>query len=82
MPRPTINWAWFVLALLFIGYWLFVSSLERIDGNVVLGSIQVDEARFPRFGGDYQSADYGSAANRVDLAINGGVGSVRVIGEG
>ena len=54
----------------------------RIRPNVVLGSIRVDEVRFPRFGGDYQSADYGSAANRVDLAINGGVGSVRVVGEG
>ncbi|HET8786525.1 MAG TPA: hypothetical protein VFM38_12875 [Candidatus Limnocylindrales bacterium] len=53
----------------------------RIRPNVVMGSIRVDEERFPRFGGDYQSTDYGSAANRVDLAINGGVGSVRVIGE-
>jgi hypothetical protein len=54
----------------------------RIRPTVVIGSIRVDEGRFPRFGGDHQSPDYDSAANRVDLAINGGVGSVRVVGEG
>lgn len=53
----------------------------RIHGTVALGSIRVDEERFPRFGSDYQSPDYGSATNRVDLDINGGVGSVRVRGE-
>lgn len=53
----------------------------RIHGTVALGSIRVDEDRFPRFGNDYQSTDYGSATNRVDLDINGGVGSVRVRGE-
>ena len=54
----------------------------RIRSTVALGSVNVDEGRFPRFGNDYQSADYGSATNRVDIAINGGVGSVRVRGEG
>ena len=53
----------------------------RIHGTVALGSIRVDEDRFPRFGNDFQSTDYGSATNRVDLDINGGVGSVRVRGE-
>ena len=53
----------------------------RIHGTVALGSIRVDEDRFPRFGSDYQSPDYGSATNRVDLDINGGVGSVRVRSE-
>ena len=53
----------------------------RIHGAVALGSIRVDEDRFPRFGSDYQSTDYGSATNRVDLDINGGVGSVRIRGE-
>ena len=53
----------------------------RIHGTVALGSIRVDEDRFPRFGNDYQSPDYGSATNRVDLDINGGVGSVRVRGD-
>jgi hypothetical protein len=53
----------------------------RVHGTVALGSLRVDEDRFPRFGSDYQSSDYGSATNRVDLDINGGVGSVRVRGE-
>jgi hypothetical protein len=35
--------------------------------------------RFPRLdGGLYQSADYGTAANRVDMTIDSGVGSVEV----
>jgi len=34
--------------------------------------------RFPRSGGVYQSPDYGSAANRVDLRIVAGVGAVTV----
>ena len=53
----------------------------RVHGTIVMGSLKVDERRFPRFGNDYQSADYGSATNRVDVEINGGVGSVRVTGE-
>jgi regulator of protease activity HflC (stomatin/prohibitin superfamily) len=39
IPTPTVNWAWLVLAVIFIGYWLFVASLERIEGNIVLASI-------------------------------------------
>jgi hypothetical protein len=46
-----------------------------------LGSIQVDESRFPRMGDGYQSTDYATAENRVDLDIQGGVGSVHVRGE-
>lgn len=39
VPWPTINWAWFALAALFFGYWLFASSLERVNGNLVLAGI-------------------------------------------
>ncbi len=35
----TYHWPWFVLAVLFIGYWLFVSSLERIDAHRILADI-------------------------------------------
>lgn len=38
-PLPAVNWAWFALAALFLGYWLFASSLERINGNLVLAGI-------------------------------------------
>jgi Cell wall-active antibiotics response 4TMS YvqF len=54
----------------------------RVRSKVGLGSTQVDEARFPRMGDGYQSQDYATAENRVDLDIQGGVGSVRVRGEG
>jgi hypothetical protein len=50
----------------------------RVRGRMALGSTQVDEARFPRADGGWESPDYGSAANRVEIEIQGGVGSVRV----
>jgi hypothetical protein len=53
----------------------------RIKTSVGLGTTQVDESRFPRMGDGYQSPDYASAENRVDLYISGGVGSLRVRGE-
>lgn len=52
----------------------------RIRTRMAIGSSQIDEGRFPRAGDVYQSIDYGSAANRVDLDIQGGVGSLRVVG--
>ncbi len=50
----------------------------RIQSRGGLAGIQVDETRFPRFGGGYQSADYGTAANQVDIDAEMGVGSLRV----
>jgi hypothetical protein len=52
----------------------------RIRGRMALGTSQVDEARFPRVADGYESPDYATAANRVDIEISGGVGWVRVIG--
>jgi len=52
----------------------------RIRTRMALGSSQIDEARFPRSGDVYQSTDYATASNRVDLDIQGGVGSLRVVG--
>ena len=51
----------------------------RIRSRMALGSSQVDEARFPRVGDGYESPDYATAANRVDIDISGGVGSVKVV---
>jgi hypothetical protein len=51
----------------------------RIRSRMAIGSNQVDEVRFPRIGDLYQSADYGSAANQVDIDVQGGVGSVRIV---
>lgn len=53
----------------------------RITSKMGLGSSQVDESRFLRMGDGYQSTDYATAENRVDLDIQGGVGSVRIRGE-
>jgi len=51
----------------------------RIRSQMVVGSSQIDQARFPSSGsGRYESPDYATATNRVDLEIRGGVGSVSV----
>lgn len=50
----------------------------RIRGTIGLGNLSVDQARFPRRDGGYESADFASAANRVELEIEGSVGSVTV----
>jgi hypothetical protein len=47
-----------------------------------VGSLNVDEAAFPRRASDmYESADYETAATRADVKIDGGATSVRVIRE-
>jgi len=52
----------------------------RIRSRMALGSSQIDETRFPRSADGHASPEFGTAANRVDLDISGGVGSVRVVG--
>jgi hypothetical protein len=54
-----------------------VSARIRSQGG--LSSTSVNSARFPRRdGGIYQSADYETAQNRVDVNIQSGVGSVDI----
>jgi predicted membrane protein len=50
----------------------------RIKASGGLSEISVDQNRFPRTGNGYQSADYDTAANKVDILIETGVGSVKV----
>ncbi len=50
----------------------------RIRVNTGLGGTSVDPSRFPKVGDVYQSADYASATNRIDVDVNGGVGSISV----
>jgi hypothetical protein len=50
----------------------------RIHGMMGVGALNVDERRFPRRGGEYQSDDFATAANRAEIEISGGVGSVDV----
>ncbi len=52
----------------------------RIRAKMALGSTQIDEARFPRVGDVYQSIDYATAVNRVDIDAQGGIGSLRITG--
>jgi hypothetical protein len=51
----------------------------RIRTRMALGSSQVDETAFPRNTDRYLSADYDTAVDRVDLDLQGGVGSIRVV---
>lgn len=50
----------------------------RINGKMGLGALNVDRQRFPYRGGVYESDDFATAANRVELQIEGGVASVDV----
>ncbi|HEX9609374.1 MAG TPA: hypothetical protein VGA26_01185 [Candidatus Limnocylindria bacterium] len=50
----------------------------RIRSGMALGSTVVDQARFPRSGDVYESPGFASAENRVEIEVEGGVGSVRV----
>lgn len=53
-----------------------VAARIRVQGG--LASIQVDTRRFPQSGQYYQSPDYESAANRVDILAETGVGSIEI----
>jgi len=50
----------------------------RIRSQSGLAEINVDRARFPFSNGVYESPDFGTNPNRVDLSIEAGVGKVSV----
>jgi hypothetical protein len=50
----------------------------RIRWSGGLSSIQVDTLRFHKMGDLYQSPDYDTAANRADISVQMGVGSVNI----
>jgi hypothetical protein len=53
-----------------------VAASIRIKSGIAAVNVN---SRFPRQeGGLYQSADYGSSANRVDMTVNAGVGSIDI----
>jgi len=54
----------------------------RIRTRMALGSAQIDQARFPPSSGGYESPDFATATNRVEIEVDGGLGSVRVVGGG
>ena len=51
----------------------------RIRSRVALGRVNVDVSRFPQTPDGFASPDYGTASNRVDIDISGGVGSTRIV---
>ena len=51
----------------------------RLRSRLGLGSVSVDQSRFPAVAGGYASPDYETAANRVEIHVEGGVGSLRLI---
>lgn len=64
-----------------------VAGVElRVPANVAarirwqggLSSMNVDTSRFPRVGGEYRSIDYDTAANKVDINAQMGLGSVDI----
>ncbi len=58
-----------------------VGVAARIHSLMVIGSTSVDESRFPKTAsGRWESPDYATAPNKVELEVSGGVGSVRVTG--
>ncbi len=50
----------------------------RIDTDVLVGNLSIDEARFPKADGVYMSKDFDTTANRVDLEIDAGASSVEI----
>lgn len=50
-----------------------------IRSQMVVGATDVDQSRFPSSGsGRYESADYASATNRVEIDVRGGMGNVTI----
>ncbi len=50
----------------------------RIRAKGGLSAVSIDESRFPRFGDIYQSPDFDTAANRVEVSAETGVGAIEV----
>lgn len=50
----------------------------RIKASLGAADMKVDESRFPRGGGYYQSPDYETAANAADITIDGGAASIKI----
>jgi hypothetical protein len=50
----------------------------RVETSAGLASISVDQNRFPKLNGNYQSDDYESANNKVDIRIETGLGSIEI----
>ena len=52
----------------------------RIRTKMGLGGSDIDTARFPKVGDGWESPDFATATNRVEIEAQGGLGSVTVRG--
>ena len=50
----------------------------RVETSAGLASIDVDQSRFPKVNGYYQSADYDTADHKVDIRIETGLASIEI----
>ncbi|MBC7875613.1 MAG: hypothetical protein H7Y59_00465 [Anaerolineales bacterium] len=50
----------------------------RIHATIGAVDMQIDETRFPRNGRYYQTSDYDTAANTVDMNIDAGAASIKI----
>jgi hypothetical protein len=50
----------------------------RIHASLGAADMKIDESRFPRNGSYYQSPDYDSATDAVDMTIDAGAASIRI----
>jgi hypothetical protein len=50
----------------------------RVDADAGMASVSVDQNRFPKQGGIYQSADYETSDNKIDIRIETGVASIEI----
>lgn len=50
----------------------------RIKASLGAANMNVDESRFPRSGGYFQSPDYETAANAADITIDAGAASIKI----
>jgi hypothetical protein len=51
----------------------------RVRGKVSMGSTTADQVRFPPTTGGWASPDFETARDRVDISVEGGFGSVKVV---
>ncbi len=51
----------------------------RVEAEVGLASVSVNQSRFPKLNGYYQSVDYESAENKVDIRIKTGLGAIEIL---
>lgn len=54
------------------------SLSARIRAAIGAADLKIDQARFPRNGSYYQSPDYETAVNAVDMTIDAGAASIKV----